>query len=93
MNEFDSVGFENSNWHLTMPIVASALGSMPRDFPSLLIASMAGWIGRQSASQIDYLKGENRALRSSLGRGRIVFTDAARSAHLLRKSELKHCED
>jgi transposase InsO family protein len=51
---------------------------MPRHFLTLLIASMACWLERQSASQIEYLKAENRALRSRLGPGRILFTDAER---------------
>jgi hypothetical protein len=51
---------------------------MPRHFLTLLIASMACWLERQSALQIEYLKAENRALRSRLGPGRILFTDAER---------------
>jgi putative transposase len=39
---------------------------------------MACWLERQSASQIEYLKAENRALRSRLGPGRILFTEAER---------------
>jgi|SRR5450759_2544150 hypothetical protein len=49
--------------------------------PSLLalfIASMACWLERQAASQIEYLKAENRALRSRLGRRRILFSNAER---------------
>src|SRR5450759_4845919 len=49
--------------------------------PSLLalfIASMACWLERQAASQIEYLKAENRALRSRLGRRRILFCNAER---------------
>jgi putative transposase len=39
---------------------------------------MACWLERHSASQIQYLKAENRALRSRLGPRRILFTDAER---------------
>jgi hypothetical protein len=51
---------------------------MPKHFLTLLIASMACWLERHSASQIQYLKAENRALRSRLGPRRILFTDAER---------------
>jgi hypothetical protein len=44
----------------------------------LLIASVACWLERQAASQIEYLKAENRALRSKFGRRRILFSDAER---------------
>jgi putative transposase len=50
----------------------------PRNFLVLLIASMACWLERQAFSQMEYLKGENRALRLRLGRRRILFTDAER---------------
>jgi hypothetical protein len=33
----------------------------PTHLLALLIASMANWLGRHSAAQIDYLKAENRA--------------------------------
>jgi hypothetical protein len=48
----------------------------PRTFLALLVASMGCWLERQAAAQIEYLKAENRPLRSRLGRRRIVFTDA-----------------
>jgi|SRR5450759_2096113 hypothetical protein len=57
--------------------------------PSLLalfIASMACWLERQAASQIEYLKAENRALRSRLGRRRILFSNAERRTLGRRKS-------
>jgi putative transposase len=50
----------------------------PSNLLTLLIASMACWLERQAASQIEYLKAENRALRSRIGRGRILFTDPER---------------
>jgi len=51
----------------------------PRTFLALLVAGMGCWLERQAAAQIEYLKAENRLLRSRLGRRRIVFTDAERS--------------
>ena len=51
---------------------------MPRHFLALLIASMACWMQRHAAAEIDYLKAENRALRAKLSRRRIVFTHAER---------------
>ena len=45
---------------------------------ALLSASLACWLERQAAARIEYLKAENRALRTRLGRCRIVFTDAER---------------
>ena len=50
----------------------------PRNFVALLIATMACGTERQTAAQLDYLKADNRALRSRLGRGRIFFTEAER---------------
>jgi putative transposase len=44
----------------------------------LLSASIGCWLERQAAARIEYLKAENRALRTRLGRRRIVFTDAER---------------
>jgi putative transposase len=43
-----------------------------------LLMVVAGWLQRQQAATIDYLKAENRMLRARLGRRRIVFTDAER---------------
>jgi hypothetical protein len=39
---------------------------------------VAGWLQRQQATTIDYLKAENRMLRARLGGRRIIFTDAER---------------
>lgn len=39
---------------------------------------MTSWLERRSIAQIEYLKAENRALRSRLGRRRILFADAER---------------
>ena len=43
-----------------------------------LLMVVAGWLQRQQAAAIDYLKAENRMLRARLGGRRIVFTDAER---------------
>jgi hypothetical protein len=43
-----------------------------------LLMAVAGWLQRQQAATIDYLKAENRMLRARLGGRRIVFTDAER---------------
>ena len=43
-----------------------------------LLMVVAGWLQRQQAATIDYLKAENRLLRTRLGGRRIVFTDAER---------------
>ena len=50
----------------------------PRSVLALVTASMAGWLERQSAVQMEYLKAENRALRARLSKRRILFTDAER---------------
>jgi putative transposase len=50
----------------------------PRTFLALLLASMGCWLERQAATQIEYLKAENRLLRARLGRRRLVFTDPER---------------
>ncbi len=39
---------------------------------------MACWLERQAGAQIEYLKAENRALRSRLAGRRVLFTDAGR---------------
>ena len=49
-----------------------------RTFLALLVASMGCWLERQAAVQIEYLKAENRLLRTRLGRQRLVFTDPER---------------
>ena len=41
-----------------------------------LLMLAAGWLQRQQAATIEYLKAENRVLRERLGGRRIVFTDA-----------------
>ena len=44
----------------------------------LLILVFSGWLQRQQAERIEYLKAENRILRQKLGGRRILFTDAER---------------
>ena len=48
------------------------------DFIALLSGSIAAWLERHAAARIEYLKAENRALRSRLAGRRIIFTDAER---------------
>jgi transposase InsO family protein len=43
-----------------------------------LLMVVAGWLQRQQAATIDYLKAEDRMLRARLGGRRIVFTDGER---------------
>jgi putative transposase len=43
-----------------------------------LLMLVAGWLQRQQAATIDYLKAENRMLRDRLGGRRVTFTDAER---------------
>ena len=43
-----------------------------------LLMLVAGWLQRQQAATIEYLKAENRMLRERLGGRRIIFTDAER---------------
>ena len=43
-----------------------------------LLMLAAGWLQRQQAATIEYLKAENRVLRERLGGRRIVFIDAER---------------
>src|SRR5271167_3101943 len=50
----------------------------PTNFLALVVATMANWLGRHAAAQMDYLKTENRALRLRLAGRRIVFSDAER---------------
>jgi hypothetical protein len=41
-------------------------------------ASMGCWLEREAVAHIEYLKAENRLLRSRLGRRRLLFSDAER---------------
>src|SRR5579859_1038137 len=50
----------------------------PGSFLALVSAGIACWLERQAAARIEYLKAENRALRTRFSRRRIIFTDAER---------------
>ena len=45
---------------------------------AMLLAMLAGWINRQQADVIDYLKAENQILREKLGKKRILLDDSQR---------------
>ena len=45
---------------------------------ALLVASMGCWLERQAEARIEYLKAENRLLRSRLERRRVLFSAAER---------------
>jgi len=44
----------------------------------ILVAALAGWIGRQQDAVIEYLREENRVLKQQLGRRRLRLTDDQR---------------
>jgi hypothetical protein len=44
----------------------------------ILVAALAGWIGRHQDAVIDYLREENGVLKQQLGRKRLRLTDAQR---------------
>ena len=48
------------------------------NFIALLSGSIAAWMERQAAARIEYLKAENRPLRTRLGGRRSVYTNAER---------------
>jgi transposase InsO family protein len=52
-----------------------------------IVAIVAGWLGRQQAAVIEYLKEENKVLREQLGNKRIPFTDSQRR-RLARKGKV-----
>ena len=43
-----------------------------------LIVMLAAWLARQQDAFIEYLKAENRVVKTRLGRRRLIFTDAER---------------
>src|SRR5258706_14689127 len=51
-----------------------------------LLFLLIGWVSRQQAEVIEYLKAENLALREKLGGKRLRFTDAQRG-RLARKAK------
>ena len=44
----------------------------------ILVAALAGWMGRQQDAVIEYLREENRVLRQQLGHRRLRLTDDQR---------------
>ena len=44
----------------------------------LLVAALAGWLNREQAKVLDYLRGENRVLKEQLGTKKLRLTDAQR---------------
>ncbi len=50
----------------------------------LLLFMLIGWVSRQQAEVIEYLKAENRALREKLGGKRLRFTDAQRRLSVIK---------
>jgi len=44
----------------------------------ILVAALAGWIGREQDAVIEYLREENRVLKQQLGRKRLRLTDTQR---------------
>jgi hypothetical protein len=50
----------------------------------ILVAAMAGWIGRQQDAVIEYLREENRVLKQQLGRRRLCLTDDQRRRLAIR---------
>ena len=64
--------------------VELACGAMPLPI-QFLFYLLIGWVTRQQAEVIEYLKAENLALRQKLGGKRLRFTDAERR-RLARKA-------
>ncbi len=54
----------------------------------LFALALAGWLNRRQAAAIEYLREENRVLRSRLTEGRLRFTDAERKRLAVRGAEL-----
>jgi len=50
----------------------------PPSLLQFLIVMLAVWLARQQEAFIEYLKAENRVLKTRLGRRRIIFSDAER---------------
>ena len=46
----------------------------------LLLATFAGWVNREQAQVVDYLREENRVLKEQLRGRRLRLTDAQRDA-------------
>jgi hypothetical protein len=54
----------------------------------LFALALAGWLNRRQAAAVEYLREENRILRSRLPEGRLRFTDAERKRLAVRGAEL-----
>jgi putative transposase len=54
----------------------------------LVAVALAGWLNRRQAAAVEYLKEENRVLRSRLPEGRLRFTDDERKRLAVRGVEL-----
>ena len=50
----------------------------------ILVAALAGWMGRQQDAVIEYLREENRVLKQQLGRTRLRLTDHQRQRLAVR---------
>ena len=59
----------------------------PRPFHFFALA-LAGWLTRRQSAAVEYLREENRVLRSRLPEGRLRFTDAERKRPAVRGAEL-----
>lgn len=59
----------------------------PRPFHFFALA-LAGWLTRRQSAAVEYLREENRVLRSRLPEGRLRFTDAERKRLAVRGAEL-----
>ena len=50
----------------------------------ILVATLAGWIGQQQDTAIEYLREENRVLKQQIGNRRLRLTDAQRRRLAIR---------
>jgi len=64
---------------------------MPRTLDPfrLLLIALAGWINQEQQQAIEYLRAENRVLRTHLGGRRLRFDDGQRRRLAVRAKELK----
>ena len=63
---------------LARPLPLSLIAAAMNLYLQLLLLTVSGWLNRHQQSVIEYLQGENRALREQLGPKRIRWTDAQR---------------
>ena len=59
----------------------------------ILVAALAGWMGRQQDAVIEYLREENRVLKQQLGRKRLRLTDAQRRRLAVRGKAIGACAE